>query len=231
MGSDELDPNALPDEKPQKTIYVDGFWIDTTEVTNEMFAKFVEITHYLTDAENPNSSKQWNLTSGGQAVWSSSSKDNWKSPKGAASNIDSLEHYPVVQISWNDAKSYCEWAGRRLPTEAEWEKAARGTDGRIYPWGNEPTDANRLNHLNRVGKITEVGSYPDGKSIYGLFDMAGNVNEWVADNNEDSIIKILRGGSFLDKSIHVRAAYRYTIFNIFRNIDTGFRCALSRTGE
>ena len=182
MGSTDTDKEARTDEKPQHKVYLDAFWIDQTEVTNAMFSRFVEMTRYKTTAERAGSgwvyfplSKKWQETPGAY----------WRHPYAPTSTLDGRNHYPVVQVSWDDALAYCTWVGGRLPTEAEWEKAARGTDGRIYPWGNSEPDCSLANYWGKdngcVGDITAVGSYPAGASPYGLLDMAGNVLEWIED--------------------------------------------------
>ena len=173
-------------------VYLDAFWIDQTEVTNAMFAKFVAATNYRTDAEKYGDAYVFHLSSTYEYNYVSTPGANWQHPHGPASNIKGLDQYPVVQVSWNDAVAFCKWAGERLPTEAEWEKAARGTDGRLYPWGNQYWAGNLANFMDRQlnptftvddghAGIAPVGSYPDGASPYGALDMAGNVSEWVED--------------------------------------------------
>jgi serine/threonine-protein kinase len=194
MGSDEDSPYDIG--FPQHTVYLDAFWIDSTEVTNTMFAKFVAATKYKTGAEITGSGSVMDSETPGPRNIQMNGAD-WLHPRGPSSDITNMQDYPVVQIDWIDAKSYCEWAGRRLPSEAEWEKAARGTDGRIYPWGNQPPTGELANiagmdlvslvgwadpNLDDGYKFTApVGNYPEGVSSYGAFDMAGNVWEAVAD--------------------------------------------------
>ena len=181
---------------PQHTVYLDAFWIDSTEVTNAMFAKFVAATKYKTGAEITKSGSVMDSETPGPNIIQVNGAD-WRHPHGPSSDVTNMQDYPVVLIDWIDAKAYCEWAGRRLPSEAEWEKAARGMDGRLYPWGNQPPTGELANFAGKdlvsmVGwadpnvddgyKLTApVGNYPQGVSPYGAYDMAGNVWEAVAD--------------------------------------------------
>ncbi|HEX2993357.1 MAG TPA: SUMF1/EgtB/PvdO family nonheme iron enzyme, partial [Anaerolineales bacterium] len=125
-------PEWFDHEMPQHKVYLDAFWIDRTEVTNAMFARFAAETGYQTDAERIGAGIDFRLST---YDWAMTKGANWRHPHGPTSSIDGMENHPVVQMSGNDAEAYCTWADRRLPTEAEWEKAARGTDGRSYPWG------------------------------------------------------------------------------------------------
>ncbi len=144
-------------EEPIHQVYLDAFWIDQTEVTNVMYSKCVQDGK----CNPPTSTKSYT-----RADYSGNSQ---------------FDNYPVIFISWHDADTYCSWADRRLPTEAEWEKAARGTDARAYPWSNDPPNTDLLNYKHAFEDTTAVGQFPKGASPYGALDMAGNVWEWTAD--------------------------------------------------
>ena len=251
-GEFEMGSNAYDDEKPIHAVTLDAFWIDQTEVTNAMFAEFVLATGYETDAELDGDSYVYQ-----DGEWNNLSGADWQHPQGPANSLSGLEDHPVVHVSWNDAQSYCEWTGRRLPTEAEWEKAARGADGRKYPWGDQDVAGNLLNFADRnldVGWAdtnvddgyeftAPVGSYPAGASPYDVFDMAGNVWEWVADwydenyygdspssNPEGPVsgnYRILRGGSWGNNDRDVRSANRRWNSPDGSRRYLGFRCARS----
>ncbi len=251
MGSPES-AGGLPDERPQRKVYLDAYWIDRYETTHADYAAFVRATGHPIP-ENANHAA---------TLWT------------ADGPLAGIEPHPVVNVSWLDATAFCRWAGKRLPTEAEWEKAARGTDGRRYPWGDEwdLTKANSASYW--AGRTVEfansteweafwlkgdgarlarekglrgevltlpVGTFPQSVSPYGLHDMAGNVAEWVQDwynpnyyagaplsnpaGPERGAIKSMRGGSWLKPAISLRTSDRDWGTMDSRPSGTGFRCA------
>ncbi len=231
MGSDE----GESDEQPTRTVYLDAFYIDKYEVTNARFATFVSANGYKTDAERGGCG--W-IYEGGEGKCVPGA--DWQHSLGPDTDLGGKDEHPVVQVSWNDAKAYCEWAGARLPTEAEWEKAARGTDGRTYPWG-EWIDCDHAQYGGCGGGTVPVGSKPKGASPYGALDMAGNVWEWVADWYDSGYYgtspetnpkgpasgdsRVLRGGSWRSNEALVRAALRGRSSPGDARGSVGFRCA------
>jgi formylglycine-generating enzyme required for sulfatase activity len=173
--------NDVEIEGPEHTVYVDAFWIYQYPVTNEQFADFFDATGHQTTAEEVG----WGY--GFDEIIVRKDGAYWGAPEGPGSSVADRGDHPVVQVSWFDADAFCQWAGGRLATEAEWEKAARGTDGRTYPWGNQDPNASLANYLvwEGEGGTSPVGSHPSGASPFGALDMAGNVREWVADWYED----------------------------------------------
>ncbi|MCC6544401.1 MAG: formylglycine-generating enzyme family protein [Nitrospirae bacterium] len=225
MGSSESDGKlgmAIGvDELPRHMVYVDDFYMDRYEVTN---AQFLDFVLKVNDPYRPSHWVEREVFKKGE------------------------DNYPVVDVDWLDADSYCKWAGKRLPTEVEWEKAARGTDGRLWPWGNE-YDTGKANTAESGRKWTAaVGSYPGDVSPYGVYDMAGNVREWTSEwytpypgntvsaGHYTGPYRVLRGGSYETPLYrYTRTASRYAIrstlatrgHNWHSDFDHGFRCAKS----
>ncbi len=221
MGSSEDDALADIDERPQHTLHLAEYYIGRYEVTVGQFDAFVRATGYVTTAERQGSAMVYS------GEWAATAGADWRHPLGPG--LYAPADHPVTQVSWEDAAAFCRWAsertGRRLrlATEAEWEKAARGVDGRQYPWGDEPPDRERCNGVDTgPGHALPVGRFsPAGDSPYGCADMAGNVWEWTSsryldypyrpdDGREDSRWggAVLRGGGFESGAKHVRTTFR-----------------------
>jgi formylglycine-generating enzyme required for sulfatase activity len=167
------------------------FWVDRTPVTNAEFSLFVQTTGYKTIAE-----KKGIGCACINGQWKDIPGADWKHPGGPKTNIQNKANYPVVQVAWEDAAAYAKWVEKRLPTEQEWEKAALGTDGHKYPWGDQEPTQELCNFNRNENGTTPVGKYsPQGDSPFGCVDMSGNVWEWTISDHEDGG-KILRGGGW-----------------------------------
>jgi len=205
------------DEQPQRTLVLDAFAIDRYEVTNFQYQQFVDATGHRKSGP----------------------------PARYAKNMSKMQgiNQPVVYVSWEDAEAYCHWKGKRLPTEAEWEKAMRGPDGRLWPWGNveQPNGANWARVQDGHDVSSSVGAVPTDKSPYGVMDGAGNVMEWVADwyaeryfeeapernppSPDHGVFRVLRGGGYATTGADIRITSRSKMVQDFRDETIGFRCA------
>jgi formylglycine-generating enzyme required for sulfatase activity len=210
------------DEQPERPIYLNAFSIDRYEVTNHQYQAFVAATGHRKAAP----------------------------PSRYAKNMSRMGgvNQPVTYVSWDDADAYCRWKGRRLPTEAEWEKAMRGTDGRLWPWGNDPDPAasNRASAKDGYEATAPVGTFTRDVSPFRVADGAGNVMEWVADwyaedayrdpahrnphGPDHGVFRVMRGGGYTTSGSDARITSRSKMVPDFRDETIGFRCAVSDVG-
>jgi len=207
------DEDSPANARPAHTVHLSAFYIDPFPVTNADYRGFANCTGYKTPI-------------------------NWQRgtfPIG-------MGRHPVTNVSWQDAKAYCEWAGVRLATEAEWEKAARGEDERPYPWGDRFVEGERCNSTNFYGTTTPVDEFPDGRSPYGLWDMAGNAYEWINDHFDEEYYKsspatnphgpeggqerVVRGGDYQETRAGVRTTHRTGQAETYNRDNIGFRVAM-----
>jgi formylglycine-generating enzyme len=216
------------DEHPQHAVYLDAFYIGKLKITNSQYQTFIKATGHRAPTNCCDPAKF----------------DIWR----GGIPFEGTADLPVINVDWHDAFSYCAWAGGRLPTEAEWEKAARGTDGRIYPWGNQAATRSLANFsLQEISywdgplSLTRVNQYDSGQSPYGVFDMAGNVWDWVQDWYSENYYqdspsrnpmgpakgtaKVIRGGSWRNTPDMLRSANRNKHHPSERRVYVGFRCA------
>ena len=214
-GSGDWDHEYKTDETPEHKVTLNAFYIDRTEVTNSMYAECVNAGACDIPSSIEVNPRFYDLH---------------------------FANYPIVYVSWQSAMDYCAWIGGRLPTEAEWEKAARGTSRRKYPWKESYPSATNVNAANSVGDTTPVGSFLLGESYYGVQDMAGNVREWILDWYSPTFFseafyinpvgpatgtdKVLKGGSYYDNYEHTRIADRLFHDPNSIGINRGFRCVI-----
>ena len=218
MGTD----TGSPDERPVHIVELSSFLIDRTPVTKAQFALFLEAV-------------------GPVSPWGETYYEDDDSDAGIHQRVGSwvvvdpdLEDHPVLEVTWVGARDYCAWANKRLPTEAEWEKAARGTDGRQYPWGNQAPDRTRAQFSQGRAETSPVGRFPEGASPYGVLDLAGNAWEWLSsayklypydasdgrENLDPGPVRMTRGGGHDSSAQEIRSTERA------QNISRGFRCAM-----
>ena len=215
-GSFEMGSTELTYAKPVRTVDVDGFYIDKYEVTNGQYRQCVS---------------EGACQFGG---------DNTSNTRERYYDNPVYTNHPVINLNWYEAKDYCQWVGGDLPTEAQWEKAARGTDGRRYPWGDFEPNKTKANYNQNEGDTMPVGSYSQNVSPYGAMDMAGNVWEWTQDWYEDSYgpddtdnpigptagqFRTIRGGCWYYEATYIRSAHRSKHNPLYRYYNVGFRCA------
>jgi len=253
MGSDESRPDGRPSASaPAHTVDVDTFRIARGPVTVTEFARFVAETGYVTMAERSGRSWMWHggddiTTPDQDHLWRATAGASWRFPRGPGSDVADKGDHPVTHVSYLDCLEYCRWSGTRLPTEAEWEKAARGTDGRSYTWGDSAPTPSSCNHSMHVGDTTPIGTYPDAAGPCGAQDMAGNVWEVMGngyhrypyDGHKAKSITIkerkiklgvIRGGSFYNNCDPGGVLVWVRIYNPpdYSCYDMGFRlCAVS----
>ncbi len=234
-GEFTMGSNDYSNEKPPRKVYLDEYLMAKTPVTNAQFKKFIDAGGYKNKEYWSDTGWNW-LTGENSTQLGDWDNEKWNTPS-----------QPVVGVSWYEAKAFSKWANCRLPSEAEWEKAARGPStgsgtGHKYPWGNEKPNKNLANFNNNIGKTTLVGKYsPAGDSPYGCVDMAGNVWEWCVDwfdvypggdinasGDFGEKYKVLRGGSWSNYENDLRSAARSRLDPTYAYYNFGFRCSRSR---
>jgi formylglycine-generating enzyme required for sulfatase activity len=233
--TEQLGQDFFSRETPQHRVHVPDFYIDRYPVTSAEFQRFVEATGYRTQAEKDGYGRVWS-----GSKWQQVKGADWCHPQGPQSSIEGRMDHSVVQVSWNDAVAYARWAGKRLLSEREWEKAARSSDGREWPWGSEWVEGKCNSREAGVGDTTPVGFYsPVSDSPYGVADVAGNVWEWTAScfvaypgttyESDDfgEQFQVVRGGSWFRDYLFARCACRFWYVRGGRGGDIGFRCARS----
>ena len=211
-----MDARSAPDERPAHYVDMHAYWIDQLEVTNAMYLLCIK-SGPCTPPQSFKSQRR---------------PEYFNNPE--------FNDYPVVYVTWGQAKAFCEWAGERLPTEAEWERAARGDDWRTFPWGEDKANGLLANYNMIVGDTSRVGTYPLGASPFGVLDMAGNVAEWTNDfyngniyasldgatnptgpESSNSFMRVVRGGSLGDAEINIRVPKRSSVLGSDLNAPVG----------